>query len=167
MIEKIQTLITNEDFPALYEIADDDSLDLDSKQELHQMLVDLATEKVHEKIADKCLLDFDDKSEQFVLRVLYENAIGAFEAGESYESQEAFALLASVSNSKFFQKALRKHLLALLRGVSFETFIQEWIASEAPKHFFVSSFSKEVEKMFVQEEADLSKQTQRYTKLFR
>lgn len=167
MVEEIKELIAKEDIISLYEMVDHDALDLEMKQELQELIVQLATEKIHDKMSEGLSLDFEDKSEQFVLRVLYENAIGAFQAGERYDSSEAFSMLSVASNSKLFEKALKKHLLALKEGIEFETFINEWVSLEPPKHFFISSFSKEVEKKFIVEEKALSLATQSYAKLFR
>lgn len=167
MIEEIKELIAKEDIAALYEMVDHHALDLELKQELQELIVQIATEKIHDKMAEGYSFDFENRSEQFVLRVLYENALGAFQAGERYDSSEAFSMLCVSSNSKFFEKALKKHLLALKEGVDFDTFINTWVSTEAPKHFFISSFSKEVEKMFVAQDKALRLATQSYAKLFR
>jgi len=167
MLEKIKEFIAREDIISLYELVDHEALDLEMKQELQEIVLQLATEKMHDKMAEGSAFDFEDKSEQFVLRVLYENAIGAFQAGERYDSCEAFSMLSASSSSKLFEKALKKHLLALQEGVDFDTFINEWVSVEPPKHFFISSFTKEVEKMFVAQEKALSIATQSYAKFFR
>ena len=167
MIETIKGFIAKEDFANLYETMHNEDLTPEIREELSRVTLELATEKAHDKMLEKSLFDFDLESEQFVLRLLYEQALARFELGEYYEAKETLSMLSVASNSKLFEKSLKKHLLALDEKVDFETFIQTWVSRQTPKHFFISDFSKEVEKKFVKEEKNISMATQRYAKLFR
>jgi hypothetical protein len=166
MIETIKEYLAKEDLVALYGVLAEDMLEEDGRRELESEMLNIAREKMHDKMAEQKRFDFDNKSEQFVLRVLYDDALGFYEAGEYYESGEAFALLAAASNSKLFEKSVKKHLLAVQQKVSFETFIDEWVEDKVLKHFFVSKFTKTVEKSYKAELSVLNASVQRYAKLF-
>lgn len=167
MINKIKDFLAKENLEALYDVLEKESLESSVKQELYVEMMTLATEKLHDKMAEGKCFDFEDKGEHFMLRVLYDNAIASYEAGEVYESGEAFKVLCVASNSKFFEKSLKKHLLAVMQNIDFETFFGVWVDSEIPKHFFVSKFSKVVEKRYIAESKALSIATQSYSKFFK
>ncbi len=168
MIEKIKGYIEAEDIESLYGVyAQEGLLDEAERQELLAVLVDMATDRLHEKMVSQEHFMFDNKSEQFMLRVLYEKALSEFEAGHSYEAQEAFAMLSVASDSPFFSEAVKKHLLALMVSVDFDTFITQWVSDEAPKHFFLSRFTKEVDKRLKKGADAVAQATQKYAKLFR
>lgn len=159
--------MAQKDFEALYELLATDVLDEDSKGELEEEMSVLAREMMHDRMVEGFPFDFTHKQEHFILRVLYDNALTLFESDERYEARETFAMLAAASSSKLFEKSMKKHLLALDSGLSFETFIDEWIADKVPKQFFASKFTKIVEKNYKIERERLNLSIQAYVKLFK
>jgi hypothetical protein len=168
MVETIKGWMKAKDFEALYQILhDSDALTKNDKEELLPHVLEIATETVHEHIINREKVNFEEKSEHFMLRFLYENAMNHYETGELHEAKEAFCLLASISNSKHFEKSLKRHILALLEEVDFDVFVTKWVEPRDLKHFYISSFSKVVEKRFKVLSDRIDDVMHHYKKLFK
>lgn len=172
MLDSIHTWIKNKDFTSLYQSihttdTKTEALSDEDKEELLPYILELATEVVHEQIISGRKLDFEQESEHFMLRFLYDDAMSAYEAGEIYETKEALALLSALTSSKHFEKSLHKHILALVTEVGFTDFVQHWMTNQPLKHFYISEFSDEIEKRFKNQQSLVEEATQSYKKLFK
>jgi len=167
MIDTIKQWLVEKEYKPLYEtIHASDDISQDDKQELLAYILEIATEQVHENIVNKEKADFERESEHFMLRFLYDNAMGAFQAGEFYEARESLGLLSAASNSKHFEKSLHKHIYACIENLDFDTFVQKWVAPVELKHFYISSFSKEFEDTWKDAESLVVMATKRFRKLY-
>lgn len=97
-----QTLLLHKDIEALY-----------TKGET-ALAMQAANDRMHDYIADCAKVDFTIKSEQFMLRVLYEEALALYSEAKWYEAAEKFALLAACCDTLIFHDAMRMHLLYVL-----------------------------------------------------
>ena len=167
MVETIKGWIQERDYKSLYEtIHESEAITEEDKQELLAYILEIATEQIHENIVNQEKIDFESESEHFVLRFLYDNAINAFETGELYEAKESFGLLSAASNSKHFEKSLHKHIYACMKGIDFDTFVQDWVAPEELKHFYISSFTKVCEDEYKDGQSLVVAETTRFRILF-
>lgn len=168
MIETIKEYLANKDYPSLYKVIYESEAVADElKQELLSQVLEMALEQVYENIVTKKKIDFEAQSEQFMLRFLYDDAMAMYEAKEQYEARESLALLSVVTDSKHFEKSIKRHICALVLNVGFEEFIQAWVEPVEMKHFYLSCFQKQSEKLFKEHNSAVEMARNRYRKLFK
>ncbi len=167
MVETVKEQLAQENYDWLYSfMSDPEGLNDAELNELHHTVIENATENLHNRVVEKRKIDFESKREHYMLRFLYDHAMGAYETGEHYEAQEALGLLSAVSNSKHFQKSLKKHILALALDVDFDTFVTTWVARQGLKHFYISEFTPECEKKYKSDADLVALKTKPFEKLF-
>lgn len=146
MTQTIEEAVQNRDLPHIYETYYSDEIGVKDKETLGQIIVEIAQEDLHEKIVLQEPFCYANKREQYVLRVLYELALGTYESGEIYEAKEQFILLSVCSDEVHFSKAMKQHLSAILLDLEYETFVMQWVEDIDAKRFYISTFTKQSDK---------------------
>ena len=148
MLELIKEALAKEDLATLYAIYEDQNAPIErqTRQELEQLMSEMAIELFHQAVADKRKLDSQDKREQFVLRIIYEIVLGLYATGDTEHAMQELTLLVFVSKEGEFKEAMKMHLLALLLGVEYELFLEEFLGDETQEHFYISHFTDQAQR---------------------
>lgn len=165
MVDNIKEYIINEELAKLYAIYEAGSLDPKDQEELQGVLVQLSQDKMHEKVVEKEHFVWEDKDEQFVLRILYELALAHFEQGMNYEALSEFELLSVLSDNQAFSQAMKKHLFALDQELEYEDFTLAWLEGDE-KLFYMRDFDVDYERQFVEHLEAIDKKLEKTKKIF-
>ncbi|KIM10492.1 MAG: hypothetical protein KU37_09290 [Sulfuricurvum sp. PC08-66] len=141
MTKALEIAYAQGDVATLYEAYHARTLDAKGQEQLMAMLIESAQEALHEKIVTQTPFMMRDRQAHYVLRTLYEIAMASYEASNSVEAQEQFALLGAASDDAKFSLAMRHHLCALLMEMEYEAFVGECAVIEEEENFYIDGFS--------------------------
>ncbi len=81
-----------------------------------------------------------------MLRIIYEIVLGLYATGDTEHAMQELTLLVFVSKEGEFKEAMKMHLLALLLGVEYELFLEEFLGDETQEHFYISHFTDQAQR---------------------
>lgn len=153
MIEVIRKAIADEDLETLYTIYEDANAPIEAevRDELEQVISELAIELFHQSIADGTVLALEEKREQFVLRVVYEIVLGLYASGDLEHAKAEIALLVLSTKDKNFQESMKIHLLAMLTELCYEDFLERFMGANEQHQFFIEHFTDAAYQEYKQE----------------
>lgn len=160
----IQELITNEAVASLLHMLQHDELSATEGEQLQDLLVQMAQERMHQNVVEKSRLSWANEDDRATMQVLYELALAHYEQGMGYEASSEFELLAVISDNAAFSQAMKKHLFALQQEMEFDDLVSEWVEDETS--FFMHRFDSDFERKFGDHEAAIDQKLAQAEKLF-
>lgn len=129
----------------VYEVFDEESL-----QGYYANILDLALERLTDRLESHVKLDMNEVQDFATLRALYEYAIEHYSAGEISDASALFEVLSGLSNDEKFSNALIFHTIASKEKINLDDFIANIADIETTQKngtFYISEFTKEAQKL--------------------
>jgi len=149
----------------LYNILDTLLLfDSDTKQrvnKLYEVIIEEAFKILHSKLENEKMFDLNVETEHYSLRAIYEYAIEKYSGNLLHEAKEIFIILSILTENNAFKGAMQIHLIAVLKNVAFDQFIEKFVDMDkmesTNESFFILYFFDSANK-FLHENGHLIKQ---------
>ncbi len=134
------------DIIKLYEVLDS-LLVLEQHEQVNKIysaILEISLELLHSKLKTEELFDLDNEKDHYSLRAIYEYGIEQYRFNRFHEAKELFIMLSILTNSPIFRGAMQIHLVAILKEIPFDEFIEKFVDMEKMKStnesFFILYF---------------------------
>jgi hypothetical protein len=111
---------------------------------LYENILELALDKLSYKLQSRETCSLDNDEEHITLRAIYEYAIEHYSSGKLHEASELFLMLSILTENRTFIGAMQIHLVATLKNISFDDFLDEFVdidmMDEQNESFFMLYF---------------------------
>jgi len=164
LLERESKAFQNKSIIDLYDILDSLLLfESDTKQRVNKLygaIIEEAFNILHLKLENEQMFDLNIETDHYSLRAIYEYAIEKYSGNLLHEAKEIFIILSILTDDNIFKGAMQIHLIAVLKNISFEEFLAEFVDMEkmesANESFFILYFFDSANK-FLHENAHLIK----------
>ncbi|RLC45830.1 MAG: hypothetical protein DRI23_13020 [Candidatus Cloacimonadota bacterium] len=142
----------NSDIASLYVLEQEahETFDEATLQGFYANILDLALEKLTDTLESHRKMDMNEVQDFATTRALYEYAMEHYSAGQTKDASSLFEVLSGMTNDDKFSWALKLHWLAAAENLSLDDFIENMAdieVTQANKTFYISSFTKEAQKL--------------------
>ena len=98
---------------------------------IYNLILEIALNSLHSKLESESLFDLDNEYDHYTLRAIYEYGIDHYSHSRFDEAKEIFILLSIVNENPVFKGAMQIHLVAILKKIPFNEFLEKFVDMEA------------------------------------
>lgn len=141
-------LFNSNDTEKLYDLLE--MLYVSSEDKSEEILIvisnifDTAMETVSNAFIDKKMFDPTDDKDKYVLRAVYEKAMGYYEKNDYYEAEKLFYLLSTICSDNDFRLSMQNHIRAMKKKIPLEKFIKEYVSDINVNEYFILNFKDKI-----------------------
>jgi len=136
------------DIVQLYDVLDTIlALDENNKERINKIygtILEVALEQLQSKLEGESFFDLDNERDHLALRAIYEYGIEQYNHDRLHEAKELFIMLSILTNNPTFIGAMQIHLIAILKNIPFNEFLEKFVDMEkmnsSNESFFILYF---------------------------
>jgi len=125
---------------------------------LYENILELALDKLSHKLQNRETCSLDNDEEHITLRAIYEYAIEHYSTDRLSEASELFLMLSILTENRTFTGAMQIHLVATLKGINFDKFLDDFVDMDmmdnSDESYFLLYFKDSANK-FLHENSEL------------
>ena len=131
LLERENNAFHTKEISSLYDVLDTLLLfKTDTKErinKLYSFIIEEALNNLHIKLKNEELFDLNKKNDHYSLRAIYEYGIEQYNGGQLHEAKELFIMLSILTDNNVFKGAMQIHLISILKEISFENFLEDFV----------------------------------------
>lgn len=97
---------------------------------IYNLILEFALSHFHQKLETNENFNLEISNDHYTLRAIYEFAIEQYHSNAFIEAEELFVMLSIITEEPLFKGAMQIHLIAVLKKIEFNKFIEDFVDME-------------------------------------